>query len=144
MTPAIVLGYLRELSTDLLAAVVLDATGEPLAGSRALGAVAAELLGAASGAPLAQARTDRHLVVVARSREHAVIAVHTAYALPSLVRHDLVTVLGDLAAGPAGGATADAPPRELDGSHPAVAAAVRAALEPVRSASRAAARPIAR
>ncbi len=144
MTPAIVVGYLRELSTDLLAAVVLDAAGEPLAGSRALGVVAPELLGAVRGAPLAQARTDGHLVVVARSREHAVIAVHTAYALASLVRHDLVTVLGDLAAGPAGGATPDAPPREIDASHPAVAAAVRAASEPPRSAAAAPAQPIAR
>ncbi len=144
MTPAIVVGYLRELSTDLVAAVVLDAAGEPLAGSRALGAVAAELVGAGRGAPLAQARTDDHLVVVARSREHTVIAVHTAYALPSLVRHDLVTVLGDLAAGPAGGATADAPPREIDASDPAVAAAVRAALDPRAAGVHAVWRPIPR
>ncbi len=144
MTPAIVLGYLRELSTDLLAAVVLDAAGEPLAGSRVLGAVAPDLLGAGRGAPLAQARTDDHLVVVARSREHTIIAVHTAYALPALVRHDLVTVLGDLAAGPPGGATAEATPCEIDGSHPAVAAAVRAALDPRAAGNAASLRPIGR
>ncbi len=128
VTPELALRYLRELSADLVAAAVLGAGGERLAGSRALARAAVELLARAHGAPLAEGRVEGHLVVLARSREHAVVAIHTPWALPSLVRHDVVTVLGDLAAGPPGGATADAAPRRIEDGEPALGRVLRAAL----------------
>ena len=128
VTPAIVAKLLYELSTDLVAVVILDAAGEVLAGPATLASAAPGLLELARDAPLAQARTAEHLVVVARTREHTAIAIHTGHALPELVRHDLVTALGDLAASRPGGATADAPPRAMDPASAGVSAAVRAAL----------------
>jgi hypothetical protein len=45
-------------------------------------------------------------VHAARDDRHAVVAVCGRYALPALIRYDLKVVLGELAAGPGGGAAA--------------------------------------
>ena len=97
LTPELALRYLRELAADLVAGVVLGPDGGRLAGDPALAGAAAPVLGA-TPAPLAQTGHAGHLVSLARSPEHALVVVHTRHALPGLVRHDLRTVLGDLAA----------------------------------------------
>jgi hypothetical protein len=96
-TPDLVVRYLRELSADLLAAAVVGADGRTLAGPEALGAAAAQAVAASgSSARVIEARDAERLVVVARGNAHVLAAVHTRHALPGLVRHDLLTALGDL------------------------------------------------
>ena|SRR5215216_2320320 len=46
LTPAVALAYLRELSVDVRAAVVVDPAGAPVAGETALAAAARDLLAA--------------------------------------------------------------------------------------------------
>jgi hypothetical protein len=91
LTPPLALDYLRELSTDIRAGVVLDRDGALLAGppARALLAAAGEaheVHVTAAGGTVFAARSDRHAIVLACGR----------FALPSLVRFDLKLVLGDL------------------------------------------------
>jgi hypothetical protein len=106
LTPAVAVAYLRELSTDVRAVLVLDADLEPVAGDPTLGAPGRALLarageggeargeggearGEAAGSRLFAARDERHAVVVACGR----------LALDGLVRHDLQAVLARLAGG---------------------------------------------
>ncbi len=136
LTPELALRYLRELAADLVAGVVLRPDGGRLAGNPELADAAGRLLGAASPSPLAQTGHAGHLVTLARSSGHVLVAVHTRHALPGLVRHDLRVVLGDLAAdgGPPAGDDAtplEAPPAALD----AVVRAATAALPARRTAA---------
>jgi hypothetical protein len=79
LTPALALAYLHELSTDVRAAALLDAGGQCLAGDPSLAARADALL-------------------VERSPSGAAIVVEAGpHALLPLLRHDMRTVLGDLA-----------------------------------------------
>jgi hypothetical protein len=93
LTPALALAYLRELSVDVRAAVVLDPAGRPLAGEADLGARVRELLasaakGVASEGPLLAARTadGGAIAVLAGSR-----------AVVSLIEHDLAETAEALA-----------------------------------------------
>src|SRR5215207_5795426 len=90
LSPALALAYVRELSVDVQAVVVLDAAGGRLAGDPAV---------ALAAAPLVAARDDRHAVVAACGR----------FALPGLVRSDLRAALAGLR-GDAGAARAAASP----------------------------------
>jgi hypothetical protein len=91
LTPDLALAYLRELSADLRAAVLLDAHGERLAGPAALAAPARELL---RDAPAElEARTDAGGVFAARDERHQLVAVTGPFALSGLTRHDLRTAL---------------------------------------------------
>ena len=100
LTPQLALDYLRELSADIRAGVVLAPDGALLAGAENLAEPARELLTAAGDARELQVTTADAGVYAARSDQHAIAVVCGRFALPSLIRYDLRLVLGDLA-GPA-------------------------------------------
>jgi hypothetical protein len=102
LTPELAVDYLRELSADVRAAVILTPAGEPLAGAEELIGAAARLLAAAPEAAEIEVATTGGAVHAARSAEHAVVAVCGRFALPALIRYDLKVVLGELARTPAG------------------------------------------
>ena len=87
------LGWLRSLSIDVRAAVVLDGDGAVLAGDEALAARAAAALAAAAPGTL-EIRADGLLAV--RSSRHAVAAEVGPRALPGLHLADLHAVLAAL------------------------------------------------
>jgi len=81
-----VLAYLREISLDVRAAVVLDPAGEPLAGEEGIVARARELLASSSAGAAASAGD----LLVARTRDGGAIAVIAGdFAIRSLLEHDL-------------------------------------------------------
>lgn len=98
LTPRLALEYLGELSTDIRAAVVLDADGALLAGDPALADPARSLVHAA-GATGVEVATGEEAVFAARSPRHSIVVVAGRLALPALVLHDLRAVLADLEAG---------------------------------------------
>lgn len=95
LTPDLAIAYLRELSTDIRAAVVLAADGRRLAGGEAMAAAVREIL-AASEAPLIEVETARGMVVVARTDTHALAVAAGRQALPALVRFDARRTVADL------------------------------------------------
>jgi hypothetical protein len=98
LTPELALAYLRELSLDVRAAVVLDAAGAPLAGDAALAARAAEALPDGESAGSWSVAGADGALVLARSRGGLAIAVTAgARTLLPLLEHDLKRVLNDLA-----------------------------------------------
>lgn len=95
LTPALALAYLRELSLDVLAAVVLDAAGDPLSGDATLGVAARDLLARGDGPFDADGP-----LLVARTPDGGAIAVLAGdFALISLLEHDLAAVAGALGGG---------------------------------------------
>jgi hypothetical protein len=97
LTSAVALGYLRELSADITAAVLLDAAGERLAGPPELHAPAVALLAHAPPGPAElHGRTPAGAVFAARDEAHAVVVTTGRLALPRLTRHDLQTALAAL------------------------------------------------
>jgi hypothetical protein len=96
LTPPLALEYLRELSADIVAGVVLDAGGKLLAGADDLGAAARDLMAAAGDAEEVHVSTADGAIFAARSDRHAVVVVCGRFALPSLIRYDLRLVLADL------------------------------------------------
>ena len=96
LTPARALEYLRELSADIRAAAVLDASGRVLAGGEAMGEPARELLAAAGDATDVHVTTEDGAVFAARDDHHAIVLACGRFALPSLARYDLRMVLADL------------------------------------------------
>lgn len=97
LTPPRALHYLRELSADIVAGVVLDGDGQLLAGPAELSDAARDLLRAAGDAAEAHVSTADGAVFAARSEQHQLVVVCGRLALPSLVRYDLRLVLADLA-----------------------------------------------
>src|SRR5690348_2612978 len=76
LTPELAIDYVRELSADVRAAVVLAADGTRLAGPPALEAPAHAFLAAAgAGRAAAAARTPEGLVIAARTAAHAMVVV---------------------------------------------------------------------
>jgi hypothetical protein len=126
LSPELALAYLRELSADFRAGIVLDAAGEALAGDRALHAPAREVLHAHPDArELHAALDDRAQVFVARAGVTIVI-VTGPHALGRLTRHDLRTALGET-----GSITVqDPPPEPLERA--LAEALVAASAEPFR------------
>ena len=100
LTPALALDYLHALSADLRAAVVLDASGELLAGPPPLAAPARAVLNAAPRATLLTGSTPDGAAYAARDARHAIVAATGPHALPRLARHDLCTALAALGGGP--------------------------------------------
>ena len=96
LTPALALDYVRELSADIRAGVVLDARGELLAGPEALAAPARALLAEAPEAASIEGSTERGAAYAARDSRHAIVVVTGRFALPRLTRHDLRTALSAL------------------------------------------------
>jgi hypothetical protein len=99
LTPPLALDYLRELSADIVAGVVLDHDGKLLAGPAELGAAARDLLNAARDAEDVHVSTADGAVFAARSERHQLVVVCGRFALPSLIRYDLRLVLADLGGG---------------------------------------------
>jgi hypothetical protein len=100
LTPAVALAYLRELSVDVRAAVVVDADGAPLAGDANLAPRARALLEAAVGAAPGIRReqgNDDVLVVVWRPDGLAIAVSAGLCALLPLLEHDLAVVAQALA-----------------------------------------------
>jgi hypothetical protein len=97
LTPALALDYLRELSADIRAGVVLDLDGVALAGPDELTGPGRDLLAAAGEAAEIQVATADGSVFAARSERHAIVVVCGRFPLPSLIRYDLRRVLADLA-----------------------------------------------
>ena len=100
LTPALALDYVRELSADVRAGLVLDAAGALLAGPPHLRSAAQALLGAAGGAAEVEAVSPEGVVCAVRSDAHAVVAVCGPFALPGIVRQDLRVALGALEGAP--------------------------------------------
>ena len=99
LTPSDALDYLAQLSADVRAGVVLDESDPArplLAGEEELAQHARELL-AASDACEIEVTTEHGVVFAARTAAHAVVVACGTFALSGLQRHDLRTVLGDLA-----------------------------------------------
>ena len=96
LTPQLALDYLRELSADIRAGVVLDPGGALLAGPDNLAEPARDLFKAGGDASELQVTTADGGVYAARSEQHAIAVVCGRLALPSLIRYDLRVVLADL------------------------------------------------
>ena len=92
LTPDFALAYIRELSADYLAGVVLDARGACVAGEAALAPLARDALrdGAVAAA---EGATSRGRVFAARGERHAIVVVTTPGALPGPTRRDVRTAL---------------------------------------------------
>jgi hypothetical protein len=125
LTPALALDYLRELSADLQAAVLLAADGGRLAGPDHLAGPARALLDAVPDAPELHGVARGHHVFAARDERHALVVVTGAQVLNGLLRHDLWTVLAALG----GGIHAGAPKTPPDG---VVVAVLEAAHRPAQ------------
>jgi hypothetical protein len=124
LTSAVALGFLRELSADITAAILLDARGERLAGPPGLHAAAAALLGHAPPGPAElEGRTPTGAVFAARDAQHQLLVTTGPLVLPRLTRHDLRTTLAALSRRPA------APPltAPIEAPQPLVAAVLSAA-----------------
>src|SRR4051812_13908245 len=103
LTPDFALAYIRELSADYLAGVVLDARGACLAGEAALAPLAEDVWrdgqaagDGAAGAPAsasAEGATSRRRVFAARGARHTIVVVTTRDALPGPTRRDVRTAL---------------------------------------------------
>jgi len=97
LTSAVALGYLRELSADITAAVLLDGAGELLAGPPQLHAPATALLAHAPPGPAElHGRAPAGAVFAARDAHHQLVVATGPLALPRLTRHDLRTTLAAL------------------------------------------------
>lgn len=107
LTPALALAYLRELSADLRAGVVLDAAGALLAGPAALAVPARALLAERPDAGAIVARGAAGAAFAARDGQRAVVVTTGPLALDALVLHDLERVLAALA--PASAPVAERP-----------------------------------
>ncbi len=93
LTPALALAYLRELSVDVRAAVVLDCAGAVLAGEEALAPRARALLGTA-----AASRAAAGDLLVARAPDGGAIAVIAGdFAVRPVLEHDLGVAAAALA-----------------------------------------------
>jgi hypothetical protein len=130
LTPALALDYVRELSADVRAMVVLDAAGGLLAGPLPLAVAARALLAAGGDAAELEAVSAAGVVCAVRSPGHAAVAVCGRFAIPGVVRADLRAAIAALEgrAPPAGGRDRALPP-----------AAAQSAAAPEPSAAAAAA-----
>jgi hypothetical protein len=92
LTPALALAYLRELSLDVRAAVVLDAAGRLRAGDAGLAERAAQLAESAAGGSAREGS-----LLLARTHDGGVIAVLAGdFALLPLLEHDLAATAAAL------------------------------------------------
>jgi len=92
LTPEVALAYVRELSTDYRAGIVLNGALEPIAGDLGLAEAARALF---EGHPEAR---ELHAgpVFAARGQEHAIVVVTGEFALQHLARGDIRTALSGL------------------------------------------------
>ena len=93
LTPALALDYVRELSADVRAAIVLDGAGRLLAGPPDLAEPARVLLAAGGNAAELEAAGEHGVVCAVRSPAHAAIAACGRFAIAGVVRQDLRAAL---------------------------------------------------
>ena len=116
LTPVLALAYLRELSADVRAGIVLDAQGNALASIGdgdprvAAGGLAAAARALLSEAALVRARTGDGGVFGASDDRHGVVVATGPLALPGLTLHDLRSVLAALGGTPPHGPVSEASP----------------------------------
>ncbi len=132
LTPDLAVAYVRELSADVRAVVVLDARGARLAGPPALEAAAQAFLEAAEGRADVAARTPYGVVLAARSATHTVVVAAGPLSLVGPSALDARTAV-DALAGPAGpappvAAHRTAAPAALDRAAEAVILATHGAI----------------
>ncbi len=102
LTPELALAYLRELSVDLLSAVVVGRDGRHLAGDRAAVTPARALLDVPEAAQGLAIRTSSGSVFCARSETVGVVVATGPLVLGGLALHDVAEVVGLIGgAGPA-------------------------------------------
>ena len=130
LTPALAVDYVRELSADVRAVIVLDARGAPLAGPPGVADAARALLDAGEDAAELDVATDAGVVCAVRSAAHAAVAVCGRFAIGGVVREDLRAALaaleGRALAAPAGGADAATDPGLLAAAEALISALQRA------------------
>ncbi|MDA0168702.1 hypothetical protein OJ998_06355 [Solirubrobacter taibaiensis] len=111
LTPDVALAYVRELSADVRAGIVLDSRGNTLAGAPGLHAAATRLLAARPHArELHGVGENGSQVFVIRDDERAIVVVTGRHALPRVIRRDMRTVLS----GNAGDSGQEVPFERLD------------------------------
>jgi hypothetical protein len=93
LTPALALDYVRELSADARAVLLLGPEGELVAGPERLHADAVALLAATETADELEAATPDGVVCAVRSPAHAIVAVCGRFAIPAVVRIDMRAAL---------------------------------------------------
>jgi hypothetical protein len=96
LTPELALDYVRELSADVRAGIVLDGAGQALAGPAALAQPARELLTAGRDARELQFASDDGVVCAVRTPAHAAVAVCGRFAIAGVVLQDLRAALAAL------------------------------------------------
>jgi hypothetical protein len=106
LSPDLAVAYVRELSADVRAVVVLAADGELLAGPPALAAPARELLAAAGDRMDVACRTADGVVMAARTPAHAIVVAAGPHSLVGPTALDARTAVEALAGGPAPDAAA--------------------------------------
>ena len=141
LTPALALDYVRELSADVRAGVVLDGAGALLAGPEELAAAARELLAAGADAAELEAATDGGVACAVRSPSHSMVVVSGRFAIPEIVRQDMRAALAAVAgraATLAGAAGVAAPAGAAAGAPAPAAIQHRAGASPDDALARAA------
>ena len=111
LTPEVALAYVRELSADVRAGIVLGAQGDRLAGAPELHDPARHLLDARPRArELHGVGQDGSQVFVIRDEDRAIVVVAGRHALPRVVRRDMRTALS----GNADGSSQEVPFERID------------------------------
>jgi hypothetical protein len=135
LTPELALDYVRELSADVRAALVLDAGGALLAGRSELAEPVRALLEAAGDTGELEAATAGGVVCAVRSRAHAAVAVCGRFAIGVVVRDDLRAAIAALEGrAPAQPAAGPQPTRDAI-PDPALLRAAEALISAVQRAS---------
>jgi hypothetical protein len=116
LTPALSLRHLRELSTDVRAAVALAPDGALLAGDVAIEAHARALLESLGEEDATALEGSGGTVVLARRGVGGLVVVAGPHALVELLRHDVRTLLADMHDGADTGSP-PAPAAANDASH---------------------------
>jgi len=144
LTPDQAAAYVRELSADVRAVVVLAADGRLLAGPAPLAAPVRDLLAAAGDAPDTAVRTPGGVVLAARTAVAAVVAVAGPLSLLGPTGLDVRTAVEALAppapavpaqavalppSGPAAAPAASTPPSPPAAARPPAAAPPTTALQ---------------
>jgi len=133
LTPALALDYVRELSADVRAALVLDGAGGLIAGPAELAALARRVLDAAGDAAELEAATGAGVVCAVRSPDHAAIAVCGRFAIAAVVRQDLRAAVAAIEGRPSiaapVAAPASPPPDALGSAAETLISAVQRASE---------------
>lgn len=93
LTPEVALAYVRELSTDFRAGIVLNGALEPIAGDPELAEPARALLEALPGTV---GEVHAGHAFVARTASHAIVVVTGPHALSRVVGRDIRTALSGL------------------------------------------------